>query len=349
MQVQPDHLAYVIYTSGSTGQPKGDMIEHRSLVSFSTATKMQYQLTDQDRVLQFSTISFDAAGNELYPCLIAGGTLVLRNEEMLRSAQTFLQQCHHWGITVLTPPTAYWHHLTSEIVKAKLSLPPALRLLTIGGEKAQASLARLWRDHVGFYPKFMNEYGPTEATIVSIRYELTPQWHSEKRSPTELPIGKAIPNVQLYVLDRQLNPVPIGVVGQLYIGGMQVARGYLNRPELTSEKFIPNPFSSESQRLYKTGDLVRYLPNGNLVFVGRADKQVKIRGFRVELGEIEAILQTHPLIQEVVLVATEKQTMHSPSVATDEEIEALLLELSQVDKELPEKYLAEVENLTHHA
>lgn len=298
--VTPAQLAYVIYTSGSTGAPKGVMIDHRSLTAFCRQTQRDYTLTPHDRLLQFAPFSFDTSVEEIYPALLAGATVVLRTEEMLRSVATFLQCCQEWGVTVITPPVAYWHLLVNEMVTEQLALPPALRLVTIGGERVSHNHVRQWWASVGETPALLNEYGPTETTVAALRYKVTAQWVDGADQPIEVPIGRPLSTVQAYVLDRQLNPVPIGVLGELYLGGVQVARGYWRQPALMAEKFIPNPFGTGT--LYRTGDLARYLPDGNIAFVGRADDQVKIRGFRVELGEIESTLTTHSAVAEAVVL-----------------------------------------------
>jgi amino acid adenylation domain-containing protein len=307
--VQPENLAYVIYTSGSTGKPKGVMIQHQSLVNFTEAASVEYGLSACDRVLQFASISFDAAAEEIYPCLTCGGTLVLRTDEMLRSIPTFVQKCWDLGLTVLDLPTAYWHQLTSELANTDLVLPDSLRLVIIGGEPALLERVKTWQNYVGNRPQLVNTYGPTEATVVATIYKFSEPATTD-RLWREAPIGHSIRNVQVYVLDRYLQPVPIGVPGELYIGGAGLARGYLNSPELTADKFIPNPFKRQnfdSERLYKTGDLVRYLPDGTIEYVGRIDEQVKIRGFRIEVGEIEAILSQQPEVQSAVVVAREDE------------------------------------------
>jgi amino acid adenylation domain-containing protein len=303
--VSPENLAYVIYTSGSTGKPKGVMIQHQSLVSFTQTTTVKYGISGSDRVLQFASISFDAAAEEIYPCLTSGGTLVLRTDEMLSDLQTFLQKCRDWKLTVLDLPTAYWHQVTSELAMTDLVLPESLRLVIIGGERALPERVQLWQKVVGTHPQLVNTYGPTEATVVATMYKL-PTSTLEDTALSEVPIGRTLSHVQAYVLDKYLKPVPIGVPGELHIGGISLARGYLNRPDLTAEKFIPNPFHDQpGTRLYKTGDLVRYLPDGNIEYLGRIDNQVKIRGFRIELGEIEAVLGQHPAIRETLVVVRE--------------------------------------------
>ncbi|MDY6899688.1 MAG: non-ribosomal peptide synthetase, partial [Cyanobacteriota bacterium] len=311
-QTTPEHLAYVIYTSGSTGKPKGVMIQHDSLVNFTQAAVKNYSIVECDRILQFASISFDAAAEEIYPCLINGGTLVLRSEEMLSSVTHFLQNCRDWQITVLDLPTAYWQQIAIEIKTGNITLPASLRLVIIGGERVSPEHVKIWQTHVGDYPQLINTYGPTEATVVATVYPIT----SNLNIHSEVPIGKPIANVQTYVLDRNLQPLPIGIKGELHIGGIGLARGYLNRPELTKEKFIPNPFlNSPWERLYKTGDLVRYLPDGNIEFLGRIDNQVKIRGFRIELGEIESVLNTHAQVNQAVVIAREDIPVNKRLVA----------------------------------
>ncbi|MBW4428108.1 MAG: amino acid adenylation domain-containing protein [Nostoc desertorum CM1-VF14] len=310
VEIAPQNLTYVIYTSGSTGQPKGVLIEHKSLINFTQSAIEQYQITKQDRVLQFASINFDAAAEEIYPCLSSGGTLILRTESMMKSIATFIEESRENEITIWDLPTAYWHLLISEIVQENLSLPTSLRLVILGGERVLPERVKLWQEYVGNYPQLVNSYGPTEATVVSTLYYL-PEATVDK---SEISIGKPINNVQVYILDRYLEPLPVGVPGELHIGGLGIARGYLNRPELTAEKFIDNPFRI-GEKLYKTGDLVRYKADGNLEFLGRIDSQVKIRGFRIELTEIEATLNQYPLVRQAVVVAREENLGHKQLVA----------------------------------
>jgi amino acid adenylation domain-containing protein/non-ribosomal peptide synthase protein (TIGR01720 family) len=307
-EVKPNNLAYVIYTSGSTGNPKGVMIEHRALVNFTQTVKDKYGMNDRDRVLQAASISFDAAAEEIYPCLISGATLVLRTAEMLGAVSTFIQKCWEWELTVLMVGTAYWHQLTAELATTNETLPPSVRLLSTGGEQWLPEKLKLWqksmqeRSHIQNLkaaPMLMNGYGPTEATVLSTVYDLS-ELRVENTQAQQI-IGTAFDNVQTYILDSYLQPVPIGVPGELHIGGSGLARGYLHRPDLTDAKFISHPFK-QSERIYKTGDLARYLPDGNIEFLGRIDNQVKIRGFRIELGEIETLLITHPQISEAVVI-----------------------------------------------
>ncbi|MEG4809777.1 amino acid adenylation domain-containing protein [Microcoleus sp. F8-D3] len=300
--VNAENLAYVIYTSGSTGKPKGVTIQHRSLVNYTTAVNIEYEIEKRDRILQFSSISFDVSAEEIYSSLTSGATLVLRTESMLDSIEGFLQKCKNWEITVMALPTAYWHELTAFLSQETLALPPSLRLIIIGGEKALPDRFKTWLECVGERVRLVNNYGPTETTVGSTIYDLSVADTTLK----ELPIGRPLGNVQTYILDGNRQPLPIGIPGELHIGGAGVARGYLNRPDLTDERFIRHPFSNEpGERLYKTGDLVRYLSDGNIEYLGRIDDQVKIRGFRIELGEIEAMLTQHPNVRSVTAIDRE--------------------------------------------
>ena len=300
--VTAENLAYVIYTSGSTGNPKGVMIEHQSLSNFITGAISEYEITQRDRVLQFASISFDVAAEEIYPCLTSGGTLVLRTDEMLSSVSSFLRGCWDWNLTVLDLPTAYWSQLITEFETTDLGFPDSLRLVIIGGEQAPPEQVSLWQKMVKNYPRLVNAYGPTEATVDATLFKL-PETSSAETGSKKLPIGHGFPHVQTYILDQHQQLVPVGIPGELHIGGAGLARGYLNRPELTAEKFIANPFGEG--RLYKTGDLARYLPDSNIEFLGRIDHQVKIRGFRIELGEIESVLSRHEQVQQCVVIARE--------------------------------------------
>ncbi len=326
VEVDQHNLAYIIYTSGSTGQPKGVMIEHRSVVNYILTTIREYGITSEDQILQFSSICFDASVEEIFVSLLSGATLVLRTEEMLRSSEDFWQCCQKWQLTVLGIPTAYWHQLAAELTLDNLPILSNIKVIFIGGEAIQPAKVQQWQTVTGHYsplPRLFNGYGPTEATIATTFYEFT------SPTTTNVPIGRPISNTQIYILDACLQPVPVGVAGELHIGGMGLARGYFNRPELTQEKFIPNSFEkdevipptplnkggNEPSKLYKTGDLCRYLPDGNIEYLGRIDNQVKIRGFRIELGEIETVLSQHNAVKTAVVIAQEDETNQKRLVA----------------------------------
>ncbi|HEX2229413.1 MAG TPA: amino acid adenylation domain-containing protein, partial [Candidatus Binatia bacterium] len=314
-----DHLAYVIYTSGSTGTPKGTEIPHSALTNFTNYAGGFFALSSGDRVLQFASISFDTAVEEIFPCLTRGATLVVRSDDMLETVSVFMERCRDLRITVLDLPTAYWHEVVATLESQTLTIPDTLRLVIIGGEKAITERVASWQARVNRRVRLLNTYGPTETTVVATMCDLTDS--SLPDDPmAEVPIGVPIGNVHVYVLDEFLKPVPVGTPGELYIGGAGVARGYLNRPELTTEKFVPNPFSSEpGSRLFRTGDLVRYRSDGNIEFLGRLDRQVKVRGFRVELDGIEAVLRKHPLVKEAVVVqeATSQKRLFAYVVLKD--------------------------------
>ncbi|MBW4617798.1 MAG: amino acid adenylation domain-containing protein [Cyanosarcina radialis HA8281-LM2] len=328
-------LAYVIYTSGSTGTPKGVMVQHQSLVNFTQTAIEEYEITQSDRILQFASISFDAAAEEIYPCLAAGATLVLRTDEMLGSARKFVRACQDWALTVLDLPTAYWHQLTADLATAELQLPPSLRLTIIGGEQAPSESVENWRKCANNC-SLINTYGPTEATVVSTSYRLP-------ESGSTLNIGNSISGVQTYILDPFLQPVPIGIPGELYIGGTNLARGYLHRPELTDDRFISNPFSKElGARMYRSGDLVRYLADGNIEFLGRLDRQVKIRGFRVETSEIEAVLSQYPGVKASLVLLREDEPGNRQLVAylvTQPELELSTSDLRNFFKQKLPSYM----------
>ncbi|WP_404784945.1 amino acid adenylation domain-containing protein [Altericista sp. CCNU0014] len=304
MLTTPQQLAYAIYTSGSTGKPKGVTIAHQGMIHHSQAIVQIFALQAGDRVLQFSSISFDIFVEEVFPTLVSGATIVLRTEESISSTRRFLEFIEQERITVLNIPTAFWHGLVSGLGLLNARLPPAVRLVIVGGEKASRAVYAEWLQLVGQYPRWLNAYGPTEATVTTTIFDPTAEGYNP--SEAEIPIGRPLPNSQIYILDKDLNPLPDGEMGEMYIGGPGLARGYLNLAEHTASRFIANPFSDRpGARLYRTGDIARYLPNGTLEFIGRIDFQVKIRGFRIELPEIETYLEQYPSVQQGIVLARE--------------------------------------------
>ncbi|REJ47827.1 MAG: amino acid adenylation domain-containing protein [Microcystis flos-aquae DF17] len=289
-----ENLAYVIYTSGSTGKPKGVLIQHQSLLNLVSWHQNAFDITTIDRVTQLAGIAFDASVWEIWPYLTAGACLAIVPPDLLTSPKQLQEWLIAKKITVSFLPTP----LAETLIPLDWSPNCPLRLMLTGGDK----LNDFPPTSIPF--TLVNNYGPTENTVVTTSVKITPDLLTEKAPP----IGRPISNTQVYILDQYQQPVPIGIPGELYIGGSGLAKGYLNRPELTDSKFIANPFSQKlSDRLYKTGDLVRYGNDGQIEFVGRIDHQVKIRGFRIELGEIETILNQHPQVKEAIIIAREDQ------------------------------------------
>lgn len=294
----PENLAYVIYTSGSTGKPKGVLIPHQGLCNLVQAQIQSFDVTPDSRVLQFAAFSFDASVSEVFMALCSGASLYLEISEKLLPNSSLIQLIQDKQITHITlPPSAL-----AVLPAADL---PTLQSLIVAGEACGSDLVGQWSTN----RRFFNAYGPSECTVCGTIAECI--------DPTKKPpIGRPINNTQVYILDKNLQPVPIGVTGEIYIGGVGVACGYLNRAELTAQKFIPNPFSDDkAARLYKTGDLGRYLADGNIQFIGRIDHQVKIRGFRIEPDEIQAVLLQHPNVENVVVVAREDNLRQQRLVA----------------------------------
>ncbi|NET89190.1 MAG: amino acid adenylation domain-containing protein, partial [Kamptonema sp. SIO1D9] len=300
--VKSENLAYVIYTSGSTGKPKGVMALHRGLLNLVFWHQSAFEVTRSDRATQLAGTAFDASVWELWPYLATGATIYLVELEMLSSPVILRDWLVSKKITITFVPTP----LAEVLLSLEWSGNLALRIMLTGGDK----LHQYPPSSIPF--KLVNNYGPTENVVVTTSGPVVSNGEY-KMSPC---IGRAIANVQVYILDRYLQLVPIGVPGELHISGASLSRGYLNRPDLTTKKFIPNPFWKWSQKietstgshLYKTGDLARYLPDGNIEFLGRIDSQVKIRGFRIELGEIETALIAHPEIEDAVVIAGEDKS-----------------------------------------
>ncbi len=317
--VTPDHSAYIIYTSGSTGKPKGVLLAHKGLCNLVTAQILAFDVQPDSRVLQFASICFDASVSEIFMALVGGATLCLISSDTLLNPTKLLRLLGDRAITTATLPPS----VLTMLPEAEL---PALKTLIVAGEACTPDLVARWANRC----RFFNAYGPTEATVCATIAECT-------NIQGQPPIGRPLANTQVYILDRHLQPVPIGVSGELYIGGIGLAKGYLNRPDLTDEQFIPHPLldfsfkqpnnpkivlesllrretllatfrnsqQPKSPRLYKTGDLARYLSDGKIEFLGRIDHQVKIRGFRIELGEIETRLRQYPDVLDCVVTAHE--------------------------------------------
>jgi amino acid adenylation domain-containing protein len=290
--ITADTLAYIIYTSGSTGQPKGVQITHRSLLNVVHWYRQTFGLTAADHTTQFASPSFDVTIKELWPSLIAGASIWIVDDALRSVPRAYRDWLVEHAITLTLVPTI----MAESLLTLEWPTETRLRFLLTGGDVLRHY------PPVGLPFTLINNYGPTETTVVAT-FERVPPTPYADRLPS---IGRPIANVQLYVLDEQLRQVPISEMGELYIGGIGLAKGYLNHPELNAEKFIANPFSSEEgARLYKTGDLVSYLPDGRLEFQGRSDQQVKIRGYRIELNEIESVLNLHPAVESSSVMARE--------------------------------------------
>ena len=297
-KARPDNLAYIIYTSGSTGSPKGVMVEHRALVNHSVGMAQQFGLCSTDRVLQFAPLSFDVSAEEIFPTLLTGGTLVLRPAGLAVSIQDFHPFLVNEGLSVLNLPTPYWSEWMSVMEAEQLALPESLRLVIVGSDTVTREHYARWRTLADDGVRWCNAYGTTEATITTTIYE--PK--QGEPPPHCVPIGRPAMNTQVYILDGHGQLAPIGVPGEIHVGGEEVARGYLNRPDATLTNFVPDRFSRRpGAKLNRTGDFGRWLGDGNIEFLGRRDNQVKIRGFRIETGEVEAALLEHPGVREVVV------------------------------------------------
>ncbi len=319
--VNAHNLVYVIYTSGSTGMPKGTLIQHQGLVNFALALAERIRLRHGQRMLQFASFSFDASALQVFPTLISGATLVLHRDPARLANHELLALCEQQRITILDIPAAFWQQWIDDLAARQIALPASVQVYMTGGESIARERLSAWAGMAGQRLQFFSSYGPTEATITTTLFGIASDQVASLTAP-QIPLGQLFPNTQLYLLDQQLQPVPIQVTGEVYIGGAGLARGYLNRPDLTAERFVPNPFTQVSgigywvlgsepsdtryprpdTRLYKTGDLARYRPDGSIEFLGRRDEQVKIRGFRVELSEIEALLAQHPAVREAVVL-----------------------------------------------
>ncbi|PHM46101.1 Amino acid adenylation [Xenorhabdus mauleonii] len=311
--LQPHHLAYIIYTSGSTGHPKGVMVEHRNVVSLIHAQRQVSHPCPEDRILQFVTIAFDISVSDIFPTLASGATLVLRPPHIKVPNNTFIDFLREQAITILNIPTAFWHHWVQEMKSGSCGFSPCLRTVIVGGDKVERRYLTDWLSLPETHScRWFNAYGPTEITVTASTLLVDDSNISTIND--NIPIGRPLSNTCIYILDKFGQPVPIGVCGEIYIGGMGVTRGYSNQPELTAERFIADPFSKHpNARMYKTGDLARWRLDGNIEYLGRNDFQVKIRGFRIELGEIEARLLQCCGVREAIVLARQDFSGHAVS------------------------------------
>jgi len=328
LSIHPENLAYVIYTSGSTGKPKGVQITHQNLVH-STIARITYYQEPITSFLLLSSFAFDSSVAGIFWTLCQGGTLYIPPDGLQKQPPKIVELIAQHHIShLLSLPSLY----ALILEQAKTEQLASLRTVIVAGEALSRELVKYHLERL-FKTSLFNEYGPTEATVWSSVYHCQSQ-----ELATQIPIGRPISNTQIYILDSYLQPVPIGVPGELYISGIGLARGYLNRPDLTAEKFIQNPFIKS--KLYKTGDLARYLPDGNIEFLGRIDHQVKIRGFRIEIGEIEAVLSQHPSVRKAVVMAREDEPGNKRLVAyvipSAETVQTSAILSSYLKEKLPE-------------
>lgn len=299
VSVKPDHLAYLIYTSGSTGVPKGVMIEHRSIVNSVNWKLEKYQYTADDKLLQMLSYSFDGAQLEIWTALAAGIPLVLAEPKVKKDLLKLVNLIREEKISHFTITPSLYSGLLTYLEEQVLT---EVKVITLAGEQLST---QIWQKHQSMQSQIflINEYGPTETAVVATSFDLS----NFRRSFKRIPIGKPINNMKLYILDEELEPLPLGVPGEIYLSGRGLARGYLNHPELTELHFIPNPYQSD-ELMYKTGDRGKFLFDANVEFLGRSDHQVKINGYRVELSEIEHRLLAHQKIKEAVVLAKFDQT-----------------------------------------
>lgn len=288
VRLSPRHLAYVIYTSGSTGTPKGVLVEHGSLVHFVEMVREFFELSEQDRILHAAALWFDVSVFEVFGALLVGASVHIAGDQTKMTPGALQHLMRENGVTTIMTTPSLLEVLDPDAL-------PDLRVMSIGGEPFSGELTNRWSPG----RRFINGYGPAEATVEVVAKVCTGQWE------TSPPIGLPLANHRAYALDERMRPVPVGVTGELYVGGPGVARGYLAQPALTASLFLPDPMGrTPGDRLYRTGDLVQWLESGDLRYVGRVDRQVKVRGMRVELGEVEQVIARHPDVSRAVAVCT---------------------------------------------
>ena len=297
----PNDLAYIMYTSGSTGMPKGVQIEHVALTTYCDADRQIYELTPADRTLQFSTLNFDIAIEEIFPPLLAGGSVVIRPRHRSESSNELSCIIDRYQVTAIHIATAYWHEWVDLMVASKCEVPKSLRLVIATGEKISVEHYRRWQSICKQEVKWCNAYGPTETTVTCTVFIPDAAFDQE-----HMPIGKPLPGYQAYILDEQNRPLGLGETGQLFIGGPALARGYHNNPQKTSAAFLEVDLPNQGlTRIYRTGDLARWLPSGDIEFAGRVDHQIKVGSYRIEPGEIEVAIAKFAGVLESIVIHEE--------------------------------------------
>ncbi|MFJ8923571.1 amino acid adenylation domain-containing protein [Streptomyces sp. NPDC102415] len=306
--VHPQTPAYVLYTSGTTGRPKGVVVSHSNLTHTIQAVADRYDLGPQDRVLQFAALTFDVAAEELFSALVRGATVVLPPGGPVPGIDELNSLVRSERLTVLNLPASYWHEWVAVIDRYPPTSCPTLRLVVTGSERVDGGKLAIWQAAVPSQVRWLNAYGPTEATITATLYEpdrAAPSPGTGRPAGATVPIGRPLPGVRAYVLDAELRPVPIGIPGDLHLAGDGVAQGYLGDPARTAAAFLPDPWGRPGARMYATGDRARRGTDGELEFLGRGDDQIKLRGFRIDLGEIEAALAAHPNVRDAAALLRE--------------------------------------------
>src|SRR5262249_28888584 len=289
---------------GSTGRPKGTMITNRSVVNLVADAVGKFGLDHDSKFLQFASLSFDVAVEEIFHVLSVGGAVVLESDHLLYSYSGLSSTIGRHEVTTIELPTIYWREWTRDLSRTQRKAPRCLDLVITGDERISPEIFKEWKEHE---VQLLHVYGVTEATVNSIVY-LVPTDFGDGASVAAIPIGLPIANTDVYLLDDRLQPMPPRIPGEIYIGGVGLARGYLNRPELTAERFVPSPFGMQpGSRLYKSGDLARRLLDGRIEFVGRIDHQIKIRGHRIEPAEVESVLLQVPSVGECVVIVREDE------------------------------------------